>query len=215
MQPRFDGADLRFGDAGNFFQRKIFNIVQEQDRPMGRGKLVNRTHKFGLLFAANKNIVGGVKGLVRSIRDFIEQKFLAAFFSPVKEAFLVGDAEEPACEFFIVAQSGNVPGGGNERFLDDIQACVLMTDQLEYLDIQWQLVAAKERIPGGRLSFAGLLDGQLFALSHYQHSHKVECTRREKVQTTLPRPSNIIRMPKNAYGCRTAARGARSKKSHD
>ena len=75
-----------------------------------------------------------------------------------------------------------MPGGGDERFLHEVEARLLLMDQFKDIDIQGQLVAPKENVPSLRFSIAGLLHGQLFAFSHYQHLHQEECARREKVQ---------------------------------
>jgi hypothetical protein len=64
--------------------------------------------------------------------------------------FLVRDAEEPASEFFIVAQAADMPGGGDERFLHDVEARLLVADQFKNINVKRQLVAAKENVPSLR-----------------------------------------------------------------
>jgi transcriptional regulator with XRE-family HTH domain len=163
---------------------------------MRQGKPVERAHNFGLVFGANEVIVGSLEGFIRRIRDFVEQNFITALLPPEPEALLVSNAEEPASKFFIVPQASNVPGGGDERILDDVEACLFVMDQLKDINIKGQLVAAKERVPGVRISLAGLLNWQLFAFSHCRHCHPVECAMREKVQTRLQRSFDVITMPK-------------------
>jgi len=82
--------------------------------------------------------------------------------APELEAFLVGDAEEPAAEFGVLAQAGDVADGGNEGLLDNVQACLLVADHLEDINIQRQLVAAKQSAPSLRISGFGLRHGQYF-----------------------------------------------------
>src|SRR5215469_7758740 len=115
---------------------------------MEQGKLVEGFHKLGLLFPANEQIIGTIKRFVWRIRNFIKQNFLAALFPPVLENSLMGDAEEPASKFVIVVQSANVFGGGDKRFLDKIQAGLLVMDQFENINIERQLVSSKECVPG-------------------------------------------------------------------
>ena len=87
----------------------------------------------------------------------------------------MGDPKQPTAEFFVLAQALQVADRVDERFLDDIQAGLLVVNQLKYKDIQRQLVAAEERVPGLRVSLPGLRHEQLFAFSHYQHLPPVEC----------------------------------------
>ncbi len=92
------------------------------------------------------------------------------------------DAEKPASKFFIIAQTTNVPDGGNERLLNDVEACLLVMNQFKNINVKRQLVSPEERVPSRRFAGAGLSHGQLFVFGHSQHLHQVECARREKVQ---------------------------------
>ena len=67
----------------------------------------------------------------------------------------MGDAKEPASEFIVVAQAANMPGGGDEGLLDDVQACLLVMDQFKNINIERQLVSSKERVPGRGISLRG------------------------------------------------------------
>jgi hypothetical protein len=127
-------------------------------------------------------IARAVFKLVRRGSNFVTQHFIPILFPPPLDAFLMRDAEEPAPEFRIVAQAAAVPDGGDERLLHEVEARLFVMHQFENIDIQGQLVASKENVPSLRFPGFGLWHGQLFAFSHYQHLHQVECTRREKVQ---------------------------------
>src|ERR1700690_55215 len=107
-----------------------------------------------------------------------------ALFPPALNAFLVCDAEEQAPEFAVVAQPADVPDGGDERLLHEVEARLFVMHQFKNIDIQGQLVAPKESIPSLRFPGFGLCHGQLFAFSHHQHLHRDECMWREKVQWT-------------------------------
>ena len=171
MQPGFNGADLCFGNAGDFFEGKVFDEVQQQHGTLRQRQFIEQAHKFGLLFVADEKIVGTFDAFVGSIGNFVEQDFFAAFFPPEQEAFLVRDAKEPASKLIVLAQAADVFGSGNKSLLDEVEARLLVMDQFKNIDVKGQLVAAEERVPGRGVSFAGLLDGQLFALSHYRHFH--------------------------------------------
>ena len=60
----------------------------------------------------------------------------------------MGDAEEPAPEFAVLAQAADVFGGGDEGFLDEVEARLLVADQFKNINVEGQLVSAKERVPG-------------------------------------------------------------------
>ena len=98
--------------------------------------------------------------------------------APHLHAFLVRDAEKPAAELGVFAQAADVAHGGQEGFLDNVQARLFVAGQFENINIQRQLVAPKENAPGLRFPGFGLLHRQLFAFSHYQHLHEVECPAR-------------------------------------
>ena len=82
----------------------------------------------------------------------------------------MGDAEQPAPELLVVAQTADVPHGVDERLLDDVEAGLFVVHQFENIRIQRQLVAFEEDVPRFGVPGPGLRHGQLFAFSHYQHS---------------------------------------------
>ena len=59
----------------------------------------------------------------------------AILLSPALNAFLVSDAEEPTAEFPVIAQTADVPDGVDERLLDDIEAGLLVLDQLNNINV--------------------------------------------------------------------------------
>ena len=72
--------------------------------------------------------------------------------------------------------------GVGEGLMDKVEACLFIAHQFEDVHIQWQPVTPKERLPRFDVAFPGFGHGQLFAFSHYQHLHPVECRERAKVQ---------------------------------
>ena len=90
----------------------------------------------GLLFPPDEPIVRAVFKFARRIGDFIEQNFFTLLFPPALQAFLVRDAEEPASKFRIVTQSADVPGGGDKRLLNDVEARLFVVRQFKNINVK-------------------------------------------------------------------------------
>jgi hypothetical protein len=67
-----------------------------------------------------------------------------------------------------------VADGGDEGFLNDVEARLLIMNQLKNIDIHWQLIALEKAIPSRLFAGPGPRHGQLFVFSHYQHLQPVE-----------------------------------------
>jgi hypothetical protein len=129
MQSRFHRAELRFRDARDFFERKIIDEVQQQHGPLRQRQSVQQFHKFSFLLAANQQFIWTVFKSTRRFGNFFAQHFVAALFAPALDAFLVRDAEKPASEFPVIAQAADVPDGGDERLLHDVEARLFVVRQ--------------------------------------------------------------------------------------
>src|SRR5579862_3110147 len=95
----------------------------------------------------------------------------------------MGDTEQPASEFLVVTQHGEVTKRADKGLLHEVEARLFVAYQFEHIYIQWQSVAPEERLPRFDVAFPCFGHGQLFAFGHYQHLHPVECREREKVQS--------------------------------
>jgi hypothetical protein len=67
-------------------------------------------------------IVGAGLEFRRCVRERVVKFLVAPFLPPSLDAFLVCNAEKPTPELRVVAQHGDVPCGGDERLLHDIDA---------------------------------------------------------------------------------------------
>src|SRR5262245_27678771 len=148
--------------------------MEQQHRTLRQGKAVQQFHKFGLLFLSDEQIAWIIFEVRRCFGEFSEQRFFAISLAPLLDTFLMRDAEKPTAEPVVMAQTADVPNGVDKRLLHNVEARLLVMDQLENIDIQGQLIAPKENVPRLRLAGPGLLHWQMFALSHYQHLHRVE-----------------------------------------
>ena len=144
--------------------------------------MVQQFHKFSLLFRPNEQLVGAVLRIGRLSRKLFEQGGVAVLLAPALNALLMGNPKEPTAKLLVISQTAEVPGGVDERLLDNIETGLLLVYQFEYINIQRQLVTLEKSVPSLRHSGSGLRHGQLFAFSHYQHLHPVECARRGKGQ---------------------------------
>src|SRR3569833_3586176 len=148
MQSRFYGADGNASDAGDFLERKFLDEVQQQHGALRWRQLIQQTHKLGLLFLANKQIVRRGFELNRCIGEFVAQHFLASPLAPALDAFLVRNAEEPAPEFCVLAQAADVAHGIDEAFLHEIEARLLVANQFKKKNKQQKQKTTKKRVPG-------------------------------------------------------------------
>jgi len=128
MQAGFDGSNSRRGYAGDFFERIIFDKVQQQHGTLRQWQLIQQLHELSLLFAANKQLARVILDLQRRPGNFFKSVPFTTLSSPALNAFLVRDAEEPTAEFPIIAQRADVPDGVDERLLDDIEAGLRVMD---------------------------------------------------------------------------------------
>jgi len=120
MHPRLHGADVCFRYARYFFERKILDVVQQQDGSVWQRQFIQQSHKYSLLFAPNEQIVRAIFKFIRRIRNVIQQQFRS--LAPALDDFLMRDAKEPTAEFGVFAQAADVPDGGDERLLHNIEA---------------------------------------------------------------------------------------------
>ena len=194
MQAGFDGSNSSPGYAGDFFERIIFDKVQQQHGTLRQRQMIQQLHKFGFLFLPYEPFGRIILNFGQDGRKLFERGFFAAPLAPPLNAFLVRDAEEPTAELLIVAQAAEIPDGIDKRLLHNVETGLLVMDQLKNIDMQGQLIAPEQSVPRLRLSGPGLQHGQLFAFSHYQHLQPVECSRREKVQRSLTH-DNLATMP--------------------
>src|SRR2546425_3453046 len=104
-------------------------------------------HKRGFLFLADEQVRRIILEFGRGRGDFLQCVFFAAVFAPALNAFLMGDAKEPASELFVVTQAVDVPRCADERFLYDIEGRLFIVNQLEYISVERQLVAPEKNVP--------------------------------------------------------------------
>src|SRR6266545_2192440 len=86
----FHGAELCSGDAGDFFEREIFEEVQQQDGALRERQLVQKVHELGLLLTAEKQIARVVVKLDRCFDEFLARCCLAISTPPELNALLMG-----------------------------------------------------------------------------------------------------------------------------
>src|SRR4051812_47155543 len=117
MQARFHSPDRNAGYPGNFFQRKILHEMQQENRTLRQRQLIQEFHELSLLFLANEQFVRGAFELNRRADNLITQHFFTRPLSPALDALLMRNAEEPASEFRVLAQTAEVAHRIDERFL--------------------------------------------------------------------------------------------------
>src|ERR1035441_6477739 len=182
MQPGLDRADWGLGNPGNLLQRELFDEMQQQHGAVGQRQLVQQLDERILLLSADEQLLR--PGLevrevfIRRINGHLRWPLLA----PMLDALLVRNVEEPRAELLVPLQGADVPGGVDEALLDDIQARLLLMDQLVNIGVKRQPIACEQRLPGRRFSGPGFAYWQLQLFSHYRHLHPVECKRSQKVQ---------------------------------
>src|SRR5262249_8177918 len=109
--------------------------MQQQDGSLRQGQLVEQGHEFGLLFLADKKIVGTVIEAGRSVVEFLQQKRFAPLFAPVLQAFLMRNAKKPTAELLVFAQAVQVPGGVDKSLLDKVQAGLFLAEHLKSINV--------------------------------------------------------------------------------
>src|SRR5687767_14976369 len=109
--------------------------MEQKHAAMRIREIAEQIHEFSLLFALNEQVERSIIQVRRGGGKFLAQGFIASVLSPALDALLVGDAEEPASEFRVIAQAANVTRGVDERFLHDIEAGLFVADQLKSISV--------------------------------------------------------------------------------
>src|SRR6185369_12994275 len=106
--------------------------MEQQHGALRQRQTVQQFHKLSLLFLPDEQISRVVALEVeRRSSEFFEQRLFAALFAPPLNALLMRDAEQPTAEFLVVSQTADVARCVDERLLNDVEAGLLVMDQLE------------------------------------------------------------------------------------
>ena len=107
VEAGFHGAEVGFGDGGDFGEGKIFEEVEEENGAVGFGQAVEKGEEFGLAFLTEEEFAGvgevvgdGFEGVFGRLEELPGARGAA----PVLDDALMGDAEEPGAEAVVVAQ---------------------------------------------------------------------------------------------------------------
>src|SRR5438046_2567405 len=110
--------------------------MEQQHGALRQRQTVQQSHELSLLLLPDEQI-GRVVALEvgRRSSEFFQQRFFAALFAPPLNALLVRDAKKPTAEVLVVTQAADVPRRVDERLLYDVQAGLLVMDQLENINV--------------------------------------------------------------------------------
>src|SRR6266404_1119354 len=114
MQSRFHRAGLRASDGADFFDGKVLEEMQQQNRTLRWRQLIEQCHKLGFLFLADEQVCRTVLEFGRGRSHFLKRVCFATASAPALNTFLMGDAKEPASEPVVVAQAVDVSRGTDE-----------------------------------------------------------------------------------------------------
>src|ERR1043166_8419956 len=166
--------------------------MQHDCRAVRERKFFQQLHEFLLLLFPDEKLER--RRLAGGRFELSAEFSLAITPSPLLNALLVRDAEQPTPELVVIAQRAKMSEGVEECFLNEVEARLFVAHQFEDVHIQWQPVTLEERRP--RLGVAGprVGHGQLFAFRHCEHLHPAECRGREKVQSHYRNAANRCRI---------------------
>ena len=147
MDPRLHRAEWRGCDLGDLLERELLEEMQHEHLALRQRQTFERREEGGLILHAQhlvQRIVVDAEFQFIGFIQWFRQKFPAA---PVLGAFLSGDAEQPRRELPIFAQPADVSGGGDERFLHDIQCRGPVPQQLGNEHVERSLMFPEQSVP--------------------------------------------------------------------
>lgn len=152
MQAGFDRSNRHPGDAGDFFEREIFDDMQQKSRALGHWQSLNQAEELISLFTLQQERsgiaalqVGGIADNVSDRSD--EHAVIAPKSPPMLNAFLVRDSENPRRESCVVAEVCDVADSSGECFLDNVERRRFVLENLSGIGVKRELMPFEQRVP--------------------------------------------------------------------